>query len=219
MTPCGTNDVVGDTGGNDNSSPGDKAAPFGERGLEAGQGIAGGFIHNDCPNGNNADGYTIAGNQITLCMRVTEPGDWMRVITDPTPPSDDCEDGKPKILMFRYTGESCLASNNTQTGDTCAGTLSGETIEVSIEYTEKFGNKITVSPTMVFPGESFTVEATGRKTLHSNTAFDIRSTADGSLLQSVRLHTSCSQDLNVGDQFGSLILTGFTAAPSGKPNK
>ena len=101
VTPCGTNDMVGDVGGNDTSTPGDKAGPFAERGLEAGQGVdAQGFIHNDCPNGNNADGYTIAGNQITLCMRVTEPGDWMRVITDPTPPlpSDGCEEGKPKIL-------------------------------------------------------------------------------------------------------------------------
>jgi hypothetical protein len=40
------------------------AAPFGARGLEAG-----------------SDGYVVAGNQITVSMTVTEPGDWIRVIT------------------------------------------------------------------------------------------------------------------------------------------
>jgi hypothetical protein len=40
-------------------------APFGARGLEAG-----------------SDSYTVAGNQITVSMTVTEPGDWIRVITE-----------------------------------------------------------------------------------------------------------------------------------------
>lgn len=43
--------------------PGDQAAPFGARGIEGG------------------DSYLIEGNQITLTMQVSQPGDWMRVIT------------------------------------------------------------------------------------------------------------------------------------------
>jgi hypothetical protein len=48
------------------------AAPFRARGLETNVG----------PNGPN-DGYAIAGNMQTIFvgMRVTEPGDWIRVVT------------------------------------------------------------------------------------------------------------------------------------------
>jgi hypothetical protein len=42
------------------------AAPFQARGLEAG------------------DGYSVSGNTITVSMNVTEPGDWIRVVTAPT---------------------------------------------------------------------------------------------------------------------------------------
>ena len=220
-TPCGTNDMVGDAGGNDTSTPGDKVAPFQERGIEAGQGVGPqGFIHNDCPNAMNADGYTISGSQLTVCMRVTEPGDWIRVITESTvspPPSDGCEEGKPSVLEFEYTGKSCAASQdlNSQTVDTCAGTLNGETGPLSIEYTDKFGSKLTLSPTTVVLGGKFTLETTGRRTLHSNTAFDIKQ--GETLLQSVRIHTSCSQPLVVGEEFGGLKMTGYTAAaPKGK---
>ncbi|SET56687.1 PEP-CTERM protein-sorting domain-containing protein [Nitrosomonas marina] len=43
------------------------AAPFPARGLEGG------------------DSYSVSGNTITVNMRVTEPGDWIRVITVPEP--------------------------------------------------------------------------------------------------------------------------------------
>lgn len=43
------------------------AAPFGVRGLEG------------------SDSYVVAGNQINVSMIVTEPGDWIRVITAPEP--------------------------------------------------------------------------------------------------------------------------------------
>jgi hypothetical protein len=33
----------------------------------------------------------------------------------------------------------------------------------------------------------------------------------GQTLQTVKFHTSCSQPLNVGDQFGSLLLDDFVA--------
>ena len=44
------------------------AAPFPARGLEGG-----------------GDGYVISGNVLTLSMHVTEPGDWIRVVTAATP--------------------------------------------------------------------------------------------------------------------------------------
>jgi hypothetical protein len=33
---------------------------------------------------------------------------------------------------------------------------------------------------------------------------------DGTILQSVMFHASCSQPLNEGDQFGSLLMEGMT---------
>lgn len=45
-------------------------APFNARGLEGNSGIAG-----------TSDGYLVAGSTLTVDMRVTEPGDWIRVVT------------------------------------------------------------------------------------------------------------------------------------------
>lgn len=47
-------------------------APFNARGLEGSD--------PDCAIGTN-DCYIVSGNTLTLTMRVTEPGDWIRVIT------------------------------------------------------------------------------------------------------------------------------------------
>lgn len=51
------------------------AAPFPARGLEGNNGT-----------GLGADGYQILGNQLQVGMFVTEPGDWIRVITASTIP-------------------------------------------------------------------------------------------------------------------------------------
>jgi hypothetical protein len=45
---------------------------FGARGLEGNAGYS--------TTGNN-DGYTVSGNSISVVMHVTEPGDWIRVVT------------------------------------------------------------------------------------------------------------------------------------------
>lgn len=50
------------------------AAPFGARGLEGNNGT-----------GLGSDGYFFSGNVLTIGMEVTEPGDWVRVVTAPIP--------------------------------------------------------------------------------------------------------------------------------------
>lgn len=50
------------------------AAPFRARGLEGNNGT-----------GIGADGYTFTNNVLTVGMEVTEPGDWIRVVTAPVP--------------------------------------------------------------------------------------------------------------------------------------
>jgi len=54
VTPCGTSDASGE-----------KAAPYGARGMEG------------------DDSYIVSGNSIYVDMYVTEPGDWIRVLTKP----------------------------------------------------------------------------------------------------------------------------------------
>jgi len=68
------------------------AAPFAARGLET-TGAAFPFAHTACPAG---DCYTVAGATILVHMGVSQPGDWIRVVTvgafnvaiDPKPGSD-----------------------------------------------------------------------------------------------------------------------------------
>ena len=59
-------------------------------------------------------------------------------------------------------------------------------------------------------GETFSIDATqaGRTKLRSNTyvhIFDL----EGGLLQTIKFHTSCSQPLPLGDEYGGIQLVGF----------
>ncbi len=56
------------------------AAPFGARGLETTLAAAP-FTHTVCPAVPTNDCYTVAGNQILVGMFVSQPGDWIRVVT------------------------------------------------------------------------------------------------------------------------------------------
>ncbi len=124
-----------------------------------------------------------------------------------------CADGKPQRLVFEYTGESCAASSHSQ-GDkaTCSGSLAGEE-PVRIVYTGKDPGDFTVAPgdSSIAVSDLVTVEATGRDHFHADTKLEVRQ--GGIVLQSLKLHSSCSQPLNVGDQFGSLILREFIPEP------
>jgi hypothetical protein len=64
------------------------APPFAARGIESNNGGLGPY-----PN----DGYTINGNMLTLGMSVTEPGDWIRVITAASVP-------EPSIIWLLGSG-------------------------------------------------------------------------------------------------------------------
>lgn len=71
-----------------NYTVGPGAAPFPARGLENNNGGLGPF-----PN----DGYTINGNILTVGMSVTEPGDWIRVVTAASVP-------EPSIFLLLSSG-------------------------------------------------------------------------------------------------------------------
>ena len=73
----------------------------------------------------------------------------------------------------------------------------------------KNDDEVGVDPTTetVHVGETYRVFKINGDNLKAETQFDLRQA--GAALQSKRIHTSCSKPLEVGDQFGSVILRGF----------
>jgi hypothetical protein len=125
--------------------------------------------------------------------------------------------GKPTSLVFEYTGAACSATTNTQGGKatcTTSGTLN-DPVGVRAAGSSTFGSYVyTVTPsTGINTGSKFTVTY-GGSTLKSDSYFEVKDgQGDKQLL---KIHTSCSQPLAVGDQFGSLKLVGFNGATGGQ---
>jgi hypothetical protein len=121
---------------------------------------------------------------------------------------------------MQYTGENCSATSHSQdlTSVICSGDP-GLAATVYIIAADKknvadLGNPKT---RIWFVGavnlnETFYIDAAaeGLSRLRSETTvFIFDNSTNNNLLQSVQFHTSCSQPLNIGDQFGSLILEEF----------
>jgi hypothetical protein len=131
-------------------------------------------------------------------------------------PSETCEDGKAAVLTMRY-----MDNNNTShTQDPSKVQVDGDPgnatpvyiIASSKENLNDDKNRIW------FEGEvdqldTFDIDATNanRSKLDAATFVRILDGQNGNELQFLEFHTSCSQDLNVGDQFGSLLLEVFQA--------
>ena len=136
----------------------------------------------------------------------------------PTPSIDVCAGGRPTQLTFIYTGDLCTASSHSQGKAVCTDVATAASGPVEIKYTGKdAGTKITVSPgsgastgEVINVGNTFVLSSSrGDKGLHSNSKFDILQ--GGNIIQQLEIHTSCSNPLFVGDQFGSLRVAGFIA--------
>jgi hypothetical protein len=124
--------------------------------------------------------------------------------------------GKPTSLVFEYTGAACSATTNTQGGKatcTTSGTLN-DPVGVRAAGSSTFGSYVyTVTPsTGINTGSKFTVTY-GGSTLKTDSYFEVKDGQDDKQL--LKIHTSCSQPLAVGDQFGSLKLVGFNGATGG----
>jgi hypothetical protein len=127
---------------------------------------------------------------------------------------DQCQRGyKPRLLEVEYTGEYCRASDNDQDPQktNCEGDPDFES-EVFIRASDK-ENPEDSNARVWFEGlvelnDTFDIDAAsaGEDELKSNTWVLIYESRGGRLLQKVNFHTSCSQPLAVGDQFGSLVL-------------
>jgi hypothetical protein len=135
----------------------------------------------------------------------------------PPPPGAWCfdDDAKPRALFVVYTGESCEATHHSQ--DSSKVECDGDpnfTSTVVIRASNKEDpndNKAKVW----FQGEvtlndQFVIDAhNGGKTRLASSTFVHIFDLQGNLLQFLEFHTSCSQPLNLGDQFGSIRLVDF----------
>ena len=140
-------------------------------------------------------------------------GQYLLLVTvPPTASSADagCDAGKPMALTFQYTGGSCDDSDNDQERKfECSGDPEGAG-PVGIRITKDAAKtEVIPSDKSIEVGESVTFIATGKR-LKSKTQFDV--VQDGSVLQSLNIHTSCSKPITaspIRDVFGSMTLTGF----------
>lgn len=148
----------------------------------------------------------------------------------PPPPLDcPCDGGRPCRLTMRYTGEGCAASRHSQDPEkvSCAGDPSGAP-EVFIQASDREGpgdGRARIwfeGPVRL--GETFDVDSAlgGRDKLRTRTFVHVFDRPDGELLQSTGFRTNCSEDLRLGDQFGSLLLEAAGAEgeclPGGQPS-
>lgn len=121
-----------------------------------------------------------------------------------------CSDhNKPRRLEMLYTGETCDASSNTQ--DPSKALCSDVNNLENLVYVKAYNNKGVYFEGLVDLNSTFFIDAAnaGQKKLQANTYVLIYNADQTELLQDLEFHTSCSQPLNVGDQFGSLVIVGF----------
>lgn len=169
----------------------------------------------------------LAGNGLELNCTVPDP-----VQTFPT--ADACittqkdqpsctTQGKPKELVFKYTvtppNSLCTISNGQSGKATCSVTGTGTFDPTQSALVEAAGNsdlnrdRYTVVPTSVNPDGSVTVTFNGSD-FKADSYFRL---SQGNNRVDMKIHTSCSQVLAVGDVFGPLTLVGFNGATGGTP--
>jgi len=129
------------------------------------------------------------------------------------PPTLCCAAGRPGVLRMQYTGEDCSATNHSQAAGrvSCDGNPASAS-SVRIRASDKadpndsranvwFDGPVALSAT-------FDVDAAlaGETQLKSNTFIHVFDDNTDMLLQSIKFHTSCSQPLVAGNQFGSTLV-------------
>jgi len=119
---------------------------------------------------------------------------------------------KPRQIEYTYNGLSCAASSYAQdpSGVTCSGDpMVADPVRIVVTKSNK-PNEIYFDG-IVFLGDPFAEDGAGFPSgkVAPNTRIRIFD-MEGTLLQNTSFHTSCSQPLEVGDQFGGSIITGYT---------
>ena len=115
-------------------------------------------------------------------------------------------DNKPKTLTLRYDGDE--DSNHDQSGNEViifpeTGVVFPNQVRIEV-YNHKKKNPTMIDAFTVNIGETFDV--TGSKQRIPPRLTFVISTTDDEHLQTVQFHTSCSQPLNAGDEFGAITV-------------
>jgi hypothetical protein len=132
----------------------------------------------------------------------------------PPPGGTQCL-GKVVSLRLEYTGVGCTGTNNPQSGKaSCTGGANGAA-PVSIQVTSKKGGPSYANAVGVpVSGIVFAQAATaGESQFDTDTVVVIRS--GSTEVERIAFHTSCSQPLSAGDQFGSLRVVELTTTKGG----
>jgi hypothetical protein len=168
----------------------------------------------DCGWVNGWELVAMAGNGLSMTSPAPlPPAEACTVVPAPTPSCATL--GKPSKLTFEYRVETCGSSNNPQGGKAVCADPGSLTNPAFILITDK-SNPADAGAKRFFSGdvnEGATFDATGA--FGADTYYHVFDVQDGTLRQTGKLHTSCSQTLEVGDQFGSLLLTAFNGATGG----
>jgi hypothetical protein len=130
---------------------------------------------------------------------------------------DLCPGGgqKPQVLLMTYTGDDCSASSHHQAAGSvyCSGDPADAAL-VHVLARDPAGKYVWFEDDVPLGG-SFAVDAAnaGRTQLQGDTVIELFDVASGLPLQLVQFHTSCSQPLVAGDQYGGVRLDGLVLAP------
>jgi hypothetical protein len=130
--------------------------------------------------------------------------------------ADLCDTGKPAVLTLQYTSElqPVVTAQNPD-----KWSIQGDATGYEEVYIIANDNSNPDSGKQWFAGAvdsfnpTFEVDASnaGSSRLSTETWIHIYEYEDGPLLQKVRFHTSCSQPIRLGDQYGSISIVGFEA--------
>jgi hypothetical protein len=125
------------------------------------------------------------------------------------------KDAKPRILTMRYTGDDCSATSHTQ--DPSKVSCSGNPMQAPMVVIrasndpdpKKSGARVWFQGAVAL-GSAFAIDAgnAGQTRLETDTYVHVMD-GNGTVLQAIKFHTSCSQPLSIGNQFGSIRLEAF----------
>lgn len=128
---------------------------------------------------------------------------------------DCCSDGnKIAALTLTYTGQDCSATQHNQDPSkvTCEGNPTGEQAVHIIVNTKSNPNEGDIfydgSAQLGVPFDVAAANA-GKDEFKAETWVHVYD-ASGNLLQTIRFHTSCSQPIAAGNQFGSIKIDQIT---------
>jgi serine-aspartate repeat-containing protein C/D/E len=121
-------------------------------------------------------------------------------------------------MTFEYTGEGCAASNHHQSPEsaTCSGDAAmSEPVRILI--TNGAGAKVYADVSNIYLGGTIVADSANvnEDRLDPHVWIRIYDAADA-LLEESEFHASCSQPLNVGDQFGSMLVVAMTTTLGGE---